>query len=259
MIPRFGQPVPQYSIISTEILNHIYHNFHHLLEDLNLPLFQPNYLESYCQAIHNQEAALQNCFGFVDGTVCPICWPGRNQSVVYNGHKKVHSLKYQSVVIPNGLIASMYGHVEGKRHDCQMLTWSGLLGKLTRNARNTRNTAGQPLCIYEDPAYPLHIHLQALFKSTLNPQQEAFNKSMSAVHVSVEWLFGDIVYLFALLDFKKKCKFHLSAVGKMYLVCALLTKARMCMYGNITYYFGLTPPNLDNYYYYLRLYTQKIH
>ena len=31
--------------------------------------------------------------------------------VVYNGHKRAHGLKFQSVVIPNGLIAHLYGPV----------------------------------------------------------------------------------------------------------------------------------------------------
>ena len=50
-------------------------------------------------------------FGFIDGTVRPIARPGENQRVVYNGHKTVHALKYQSVVLPNGLIGNMYGPV----------------------------------------------------------------------------------------------------------------------------------------------------
>lgn len=43
--------------------------------------------------------------------VRPICRPGRNQRHVYNGHKRVHALKYQSVVAPNGLIVNMFGPV----------------------------------------------------------------------------------------------------------------------------------------------------
>ena len=44
--------------------------------------------------------------------VCPICHPGEKQRVVYNGHKRVHALKFQSVaVLPNGLIANLYGLV----------------------------------------------------------------------------------------------------------------------------------------------------
>ena len=35
-----------------------------------------------------------------------------------------------SVVAPNGLIASLFGPVEGRRHDSRMLVDSGLLQKL---------------------------------------------------------------------------------------------------------------------------------
>ena len=72
---------------------------------------------------------------------------------------------------------------------------------------------------------------------------------MSAVRISVEWLFSDIANWFAFIDFKKKCKINLSAVGKFYLVCALLTNARTCLYGNVTSeYFGMSPPELENYF-----------
>ena len=66
---------------------------------------------------------------------------------------------------------------------------------------------GQPLCLYGDPAYPLRVHLQGPFRgAALNPQQEAFNVSMSNVRVSVEWVFGDIIEYFSFLDFKKDLK-----------------------------------------------------
>lgn len=58
-------------------------------------------------------AALENCFGFVDGTVGSIARPDENQRVVYNGHNRVHALKFQSVALPNGIIANMYGPVGG--------------------------------------------------------------------------------------------------------------------------------------------------
>ena len=58
-------------------------------------------------------AALENCFGFIDGTVRPIARPDENQRVVYNGHKRVHALKFQSVALPNGIITNTYGPVGG--------------------------------------------------------------------------------------------------------------------------------------------------
>lgn len=51
---------------------------------------------------------LDDCFDFFDGTVRPIARPDENQRVVYNGHELVHSLKFQSTAIPNGLIANLY-------------------------------------------------------------------------------------------------------------------------------------------------------
>ena len=76
-------------------------------------------------SVHEKGAPLRNCFGFIDGTVRPICKPGTNQRIVYNGHKKVHSLKFQSVVIPNGMIANLHGPV-GKRTDT-VVTYFSLL------------------------------------------------------------------------------------------------------------------------------------
>ena len=75
--------------------------------------------EAFC--IKEKGAAIQNCWGFIDGKVRPISRPGRNQHVMYNGHKKVHSIKFQFIATPNGLIANLYGPVEGKRHDSAML------------------------------------------------------------------------------------------------------------------------------------------
>ena len=40
--------------------------------------------------------------------------------------------------------------------------------------------------------------------------------------MSVEWLFGDIVNYFKFLDFKKNLKISLNAVGKVYIVVAIL-------------------------------------
>ena len=73
-----------------------------------------------------------------------------------------------------------------------MLADSKLLDQLGTNAFST---AGRPLCLYGDPAYPLRVRLQGPYKhAVLTPLQEAFNTSMSGVHESVEWLFRDIYY-----------------------------------------------------------------
>ena len=78
---------------------------------------------------------------------------------------------------------------------------------------------------------------------------EAFNKAMSQVRVSVEWLFGDIVNYFKFLDFKKNLKIGMSSIGKLYPVSALLQNAITCLYGNnISEFFDLQPPSLQYYF-----------
>ena len=91
------------------------------------------------------------------------------------------------------------------------------------------------MSVYGDPAFPLRIHLQAPFRyGLLTPMMKQYNFDMSCVRVTVEWLFGDLIKDFKFLDFKKNLKIGMSSVGKMYLVCALLTITITCLYGNKT-------------------------
>ena len=247
MITRFGRPVPELCLINNKIMDFIFNRWRHLLSTMNQPWLSPNNLQIFADKIHNAGASLQNCFGFIDGTVRPICRPGENQKVVYNGHKKVHSIKFQSVVAPNGMIINMYGPVEGRKHDSGMLGDSGLFQQLQQYARDPNNNI---LCIYGDQAYPLRPQLMGPYKgAAVTPMQTSWNKAMKQVRVSVEWIFGDITNYFKFLDFKKGLKLQLSAVGKMYLVCALIQNARTCLYGNTTSkYFDLEPITLDEYF-----------
>ena len=73
----------------------------------------------WAEAIHVKCSALQNCVGFIEGTLIDIARPKANkrQRVVYNGHKRKHALKYQAVNTPDGLILHVCGPIEGRRHD----------------------------------------------------------------------------------------------------------------------------------------------
>ena len=94
------------------------------------------------------------------------------------------------------------------------------------------------------------VHLQAPYRGAVMTQQmQEFNTSMSAVRTSVEWLFGDILNYFKFVDFKKNLKIGLSAVGKMYIVCAVLRNALTCLYKNQTSdHFNFEPPTLQEYF-----------
>ena len=151
----------------------------------------------------------------------------------------------QSVETPNGLIANMFGPLEGRRHDAFMLGVSGLSDQL----RNFNQLNGEPYVIYGDPAYGLSRNILAPFRgASITPQQQEFNKAMSRVRISVEWGFSKICQYFAFLDFKKNNKVLLQPVGKYYLVASLLINCHTCLYGSLTStYFDVSPPSLETY------------
>ena len=107
MIPLFGRPVPKICMITNTVMEYIYDAHCQRITEWNHQILSPLNLKKYADIIHQQGTALTNCFGFIDGTVRPVCRPGKHQTILlYNDHKIIHSLKFQSVTLPNGLIAN---------------------------------------------------------------------------------------------------------------------------------------------------------
>lgn len=170
IMPRFAMSVPQLSMITNMTMNFVFDRWGHLLQTFEQEWLSPTSLQQYAQTIHFHGAPSQNCWGFIDGTVRRVCRPGQHQRVLYNRHKKVHAIKFQSLVAPNGMCANLYGPVEGRRHDSTMLAKSRLLESLQLHSRAPD---GSVLCIYGDPAYPLRQQLLSPFRGAqLNEQQK---------------------------------------------------------------------------------------
>ena len=68
-------------------------------------VLQPPYLQSYVDAVAGKGAPLYNCFDYVGGTIA-------------RKDTRVHGVKCQTVVLPNGLIINLEGQWEGRRHEC---------------------------------------------------------------------------------------------------------------------------------------------
>ena len=135
MVPRFGRSVPEITLILAEITDHVVNTQGHLLQDLDQPWLQPYHLDEFARAIHQKDAALDNCWGFVDGTIRPICRLGEKQRVMYNGHKRVHCLKFQSVVAPNGMIANLFGPVGKLLHTLYVPVYFDFLSSCYRKCQ----------------------------------------------------------------------------------------------------------------------------
>ena len=145
--------------------------------------------------------------------VRPICRPSQGQHIFYNGHKRVHSLKFEQALAANGIIVRMFSPI-------------GRLNKFCFQTKLSRDNSFGRL-------HNLH----------------RFNQSMSDVRETVEWSFGEITTYWAFRDFKKNLKIGMSAVGKQYLVATLLKNALVCCYGSqVSQYFGLAPPKLEEYF-----------
>ena len=89
LISIFGRPVPEISIISNTAIDFIFEHHGRRISEWNHTILNHHTLQTYAEAVSDKGAALDNCFGFVDGTVRPICRPNPNQRIVYNGHKRV--------------------------------------------------------------------------------------------------------------------------------------------------------------------------
>jgi len=81
MVARLERPVPKRSMIT----NHL------IPAHLNQPWLSRDSLCHFTAAIHDEGTPLENCCGFIDGTVRPLCKPDQNQRILYNGHKRVHA------------------------------------------------------------------------------------------------------------------------------------------------------------------------
>ena len=180
----FAKPEPQLCMI--------FNRWQHLLTSFNQPLLNPTCLQEFLDAIHDEGAALDNCWGFIDGTVRPISCPGRHQCIMYNGHKKIHTITFQSVVASNGLQTYM-AQLRGKgmivqswpNHNCYP-SW--------------RTIHLVQMVIF----YVSMVILPILYGSTCKALFEELDYlSTSKARIAVEWIFGDIVNYFKFLDFKK--------------------------------------------------------
>ena len=246
LVPIFGRWKQDLSIIINSVCTHICSTWSRLLTDFShAAWYTPERLQAYSDAV-SRRCPLSNCWGFIDGTVRAIFRPSVAQKPFYNGHKRYHGLNYQTIATPDGLIAHMYGPVEGCRHDSGMLRESGLCTQLEQLPLAPD---GGIYCIYGDPAYPLRPQLLAPFKgANLTEEQQEFNKQMSAVRVSVEWAYAKVVQLFAFVDFKKNLKLLLQPIATYYYVAVLLTNCHTCLRGNETSkLFGVNPPTLEEY------------
>ena len=156
------------SKISTGMMCMI-HAMHELeVQYLDNPVICYNRMSYYAQRVYQKSGLVETVWGFIDGTLCKTCCPSLFQKLMYSGHKQYHGIKFQSVVTPDGLFASMYCPVSGNRHGSFLLSNTGLLNKLQKFMPDDipEDIAAVIYSLYGDPAYPQPIHIFGRLKKS---------------------------------------------------------------------------------------------
>jgi len=82
-------------------VEHIHTKFPHLIDERSFTSWAPHFHE-FADAFENKGIPIPNLIGFIDGKLWPVCRPGMYQHVLYSGHKRIHGLKTQGLIFPNG-------------------------------------------------------------------------------------------------------------------------------------------------------------
>ena len=83
MAPTFGRNETELYFIYNHMLDYIYTQHHYRLQSWNQHFLQPAILQEYANVIHEKGAPLENCFGFIDGTVTDLCRPKPIYNALY--------------------------------------------------------------------------------------------------------------------------------------------------------------------------------
>jgi hypothetical protein len=151
-------------------------------------------------AAHYREAGspYENMIGMIDGHFEIVMRPGGaaciNENVcdrdLYSRNHKEHGLTYQVVAFPNGCLM-FWGPWPGKRHDANVLRWSGILETM----KDVKDILGETFYFYGDAAYPLNEFIQRAIKKPpgqqMNRPQRLLNAIMSRFRIVVENALGE--------------------------------------------------------------------
>lgn len=225
---EFGMRTSALSEIFWEAVEGFVESKGNLIRDLRENLLRER-AALYSNAVSSRGAPLESCVGFIDCTKIRMTRPGGHGSMqrsCYSGHKRMHCLIYQTVTTPDGIIFSMYGPEVGRRHDTTLLRQSGLEDRLEQCLL----LDGRQFYVYGDAAYMTRPWLQTAFERLgATPSQEAYNKSMSAVRVTVEWNYKDLKQQWSLNDYARSLSVRKAPIALLYQASALLLNFKTCL------------------------------
>lgn len=262
----FGLGHTAVSMVFNAFIEFLVNNWGYLLFD-NLQFWLP-YLPDCAQAVRDK-CNEKGCYfppgglrvaGFIDNTMNATCRPGggpardgqnapRNDPLIqrawYNGWKKMHGMKYQTVDLPNGMNMHVWGPISIRHNDLTSLRDSHINDLLV----DLQHDREYQWVIYGDSAY-VHVpdsHILARHHNDNNTERQTLeNRALSACRECIEWDYGDVGKMWAMVDYKKKLKIQQMQVKKIYVSAMILRNAFVTMNAGITSeYFNIVPPTFE--------------
>ena len=205
-------------------------------------------------------------FGFIDDTGVTTCRPGSGpesdeygaprklrclqiQQAFYSGYCKKHGIKFQVVVLPNGMIGCIFrGSL--RHNDIGMLNKSGLIELLIELLDYVHPELEILPGLFGDSIYKA---CQVIFSRIEEPdteEKEAYNARMNSLRQCIELLFGLLVNKFKILSDKRQ--FKLLNEGERAIrtasVCFFLLNCWTCFNGNqVNTIFDSEAPTIEEY------------
>lgn len=274
LIDEFGGEFSVWSRAFHYFVNHIYNKFKHLVLNglqhfvSEFPAFsevlRSQLIGKGCTHLVNERQF--RIIGFIDNTIFATSRPGGGpvsdgvdvprhdsniQEAFYTGWKHLHGVKIQTITLPNGLLADVFGPVSVRHNDLYTLSESNINERLSALQEGVYQ---QKYSLYGDSAYTniecitsRHAATESLPLTNIEVLE---NTSMSSIRESIEHVHADIKNKFAFvcyprgLQLRKKPEF----VGKLIVVAAILTNCYKCLYACQTASRFLTlPPTIEEY------------
>ncbi len=169
----------------------------------------------------------------------------------------MHGIKILSYSLPNGLTGATCGPCSHRQNDNRVVAWSGIDAWLCAFQLGMACLAGMVYAFYCDNGFGsvwdcLHTKHRAPIMRELSARQQAENKVMKKVQVSIEWSYGSVKTNW------KMCNhwdlFHIdkdpAIVYSQIRVMHLLQNCITCIQGNHilgSHVFHCCPPILEDY------------
>jgi len=153
------------------------------------------------------------------------------QQAWWTGWKKLHGMKWQTVILANGMDFQVYGPLSVRAHDRDTLRLSFIEELLALLQ------ADDPFFfrIYGDSAYSVTEIIGV-----------GEGRGMSSVRETVEWSYKDVKVLWKYCDYRHVLHLRNQPVAKIFFVCMLLRNAYVTLHGSqISEYMFMLPPTFE--------------